>query len=511
LPQITSGNRRKPFTFSITKRNGNFTDQIKLFYAEYGGIHEKFILFSPKFQGEILNKQTKEANMNTSKNESLLKLIKDSIVVRVFLIGFLIIILLIPSAMVMVLIEEREQRRNSVIHEINSKWALWQTLTGPVLGIPYKVFHTKEFYEDKVLKKTVSEEIKTAYFLPDRLNIRGSIFPETRYRGIYQSVVYTADLEVSGEFLFPDFESWNIPDEHVMWDGAILSFGISEMRGINKNIQLNWGKDQLNPKPGVKNKKIYTNGISTRVVINKDEKNTFSMKLNLRGSEKINFYPLGRLTEVDLKSKWSSPSFEGAFLPKTRVINKDGFLAHWEIFDYNRDYPQYWQEDAWDIANSKFGLELIRPIDEYQKTSRSSKYSILFIALTFLAFFLLFELINKRRIHPIQYLLVGAALVLFYLLLLSLSEHLPFDTAYLISSISIVLLTTVYTRSISGKKSLALIMGIIITGLYGFLYVLLRIEDYSLLIGSLGLFVILSLVMIFTRKIDWYSFRMGKN
>ncbi|MCP4151838.1 MAG: cell envelope integrity protein CreD, partial [bacterium] len=190
----------------------------------------------------------------------------------------------------------------------------------------------------------------------------------------------------------------------------------------------------------------------------------------------------------------------------------NGFKANWEIYDYNREFPQQWKgkNKQWNFLDSRFGLQLFSPVDEYQKTTRSIKYAILFISLTFLAFFLVIEIMNKRRIHPVQYLLVGFALCIFYLLLISLSEHVAFDTAYLISSICITVLTTVYTKSISGKFLSALSMGVLFSGLYGFLFVMLRLEDYSLLVGSIGLFTILAAVMIFTRKVDWYAFKIEK-
>jgi len=323
-------------------------------------------------------------------------------------------------------------------------------------------------------------------------------------------VVYTADLEIKGEFLFPDFEKWKIPREHVIWDDALFSLGISDMRGINRGIEAQWNEVNIMLKPGLRNKNVFPNGVSIEVDIDETQKERYSfmVKLNIRGSRDIGFIPVGRKTSVQLSSAWGSPSFNGLFLPKNRVIDEDGFRAQWELFDYNREFPQQWTEDKWDLYHSKFGLELFVPVDEYQQTTRSVKYAILFISLTFLAFFLLIEMLNKRRVHPIQYLLVGFSLSMFYLLLISISEHLTFDIAYLISGICITGLTTFYTKSVSKKCSLTIIMGLIFTGLYGFLYIILRLEDYSLLVGTMGLFLILAVIMIFTRKIDWYAFRI---
>lgn len=451
--------------------------------------------------------------MSQEKNVSFIELVKNSIISRIFMIGFLILLMLIPFAMVLSLINERESRRNMVVEEINSSWALGQTVTGPVLKIPYRVYIQTAHIVDGKKERTVRAEIRTASFLPDLLTVTGEIHPEIRYRGIYTSIVYTADLDIRGEFAFPDFSQWRIPHEEIIWDDAVLSFGLTDMRGINKNIEIQWNNATLIPKPGTGNETVLPRGISTKVEVDtlKRQTNRFAVRLNLRGSRTIDFIPMGRKTDVQLSAKWSSPSFRGAFLPKSREIGEEGFSARWEVLEYNREFPQQWKEYKWDIYRSAFGLELFDPVDEYQKTTRSAKYSILFLSLTFLAFFLLIELWNKKKVHLIQYLLVGFALCMFYLLLISLSEHMSFDIAYLISSISIVGLTTFYTRGVSGRGSLAFFMGLVVAGLYGFLYVMLCLEDYSLLMGSLGLFLILAAIMIFTRKIDWYTFVLEKN
>ena len=443
---------------------------------------------------------------------SAFDVIKKSVITRLFIIGFLTLIFLIPIAMIYSIINERESRRNAVTREINSKWALEQTVSGPVLGIPYKDFRCEMDGNER--KKVVKEEKKIACFLPDHLIIAGHITPEFRTRGIYKSAVYTAGLEIKGEFTFPDFKSLQIPGENILWDEATLSFGITDMRGISRNIRLEWDQHTLSPKPGIPFKYVFANGISTPVPLSpgdpgKKESQSFSMTLQLRGSQNISFLPLGRKTEAHISSTWKSPSFSGAFLPQNRIINEKGFEAQWEIFEYNRQYPQQWANTSWNFYSSSFGIDFFIPVDEYQKITRSIKYSILFISLTFLAFFVFFELFNKKRIHPIQYLLVGLALCLFYLLLVSLSEHMAFDKAYGISGFGIIALTTIYTWSMSQKRYLSVLMGMIITGLYGFLYVTLSMEDYALLMGSMGLFVILAVVMIGTRKIDWYSFKMG--
>jgi inner membrane protein len=449
--------------------------------------------------------------MSSEKKPFTIKTITNSLPFRIMIIGILILVLLIPAAMISSLIRERKQRRNEVVEEISSKWAYSQTLIGPILEIPYYHYYKSTYKDDdgKWHEKT-QVEVRLAYFLPEDLDIDGSLVPEIRYRGMYQAVVYTADLAVTGSFNRPDFSKLNIQERNVIWDDSRLVFGISDMRGINKSITINWNGSSIVPEPGVRNKQVISQGANAIVRPDLVESNIFSMQLNMRGSEIIHFLPLGRETNISLQSKWESPSFTGLFLPKNRELGDNGFSAEWQIFDYNREFPQQWTEEEWNVYTARFGVELFTPVDEYHKIERTTKYAVLFIVLTFLAFFLIIELFNKKRIHPIQYLLVGFSLSMFYLLLLSISEHLNFNAAYLIGSIAIITITAVYTRAISGTMKLTLFMTSFLAGLYGFLYVIIQLEDFSLLIGSAGLFAILASVMIFTRKIDWYSFKLDR-
>lgn len=439
--------------------------------------------------------------------------IKSSVIIRIIIISILILLLMIPAGQVNRLVKEREYRRQEVINEINSKWAFEQTLLGPILEIPYNVFYTSKWKDEKgIEREKITKELRHAYFLPDKLKINGEVVPEYRKRGIYSTVVYTSDLTISGEYASFDFSKWKIPLDKILWNDAVISFGLTDMRGINKTINMKWNNKNIELTPGVKDTPLVAKGVYSMIKI-KNEKNipqTFEIKLNFRGSTNLSFLPIGKNTVIQIKSNWTSPSFNGAFLPNVRTIDENGFNATWEIFDYNREFPQSWIKENISIDNTKFGFELFMPVNEYQKTERSTKYALLFIILTFATVFILFEILNKKRIHPIQYLLVGFALTTFYSLLLSLSEHIDFNIAYLIASLSVVIITTFYGRSLCKKKSLTIIFGAMITTLYGFLFFTLQLEDYSLLVGSIGLFLILSIVMIFTRKIDWYNFKLYK-
>lgn len=419
---------------------------------------------------------------------------------KIVLIGILIAILMIPFTMINSLISEREERQKSAIDEISDKWGHKQTVSGPVLTIPYKTYNIidgeKKYYQKKV-----------AHFLPEELHINGEIIPEIRYRGIYEAILYGTDLNISGFFKAPTFKMWNIDEEDICWNEARITFGISDLRGIKDNIKLHWNDSTIDLLPGTTINEI-KEGIHSPIQVSsrKDSsaKYTFNANFKINGSKNLNFLPLGKETDVKISSTWQNPTFQGNFLPEERNISDEGFDAKWKILHFNRNYPQQWNDNSVNLYKSSFGLELLNPIDEYCKINRTTKYALLFITLTFLTFFLI-EILNKLRVHPIQYLLVGFALCLFYTLLLSLTEHLTFNIAYLISSIAITALITLYTKAILNKKRLSIIIGMLISILYSFLYVVLQQQDSSLLMGSIGLFVILSIVMFVTRKIDWYT------
>lgn len=442
--------------------------------------------------------------------------IKNSVTIKILSLGVLILILLIPTSMIKSLITERQYRREEVINEVCSKWGEIQTIAGPVITIPYNTYFKDKY--NKLIKTT-----EYAHFLPDELNIEGIISPELRHRGIYEVVVYQSELKFNGKFSSPGFSDWNIPQSDIIWKDAFVSFGISDMKGIKENIEIKWNKSKLLFNPGIETNDLISSGVSVRILIDKDNsgqtassakslQNTvltknnyeFSIDIVLNGSKELNFIPLGKETIVQLSSNWADPSFDGAFLPDEREISEDGFNAKWKILHLNRNYPQKWRGENNNIYDSAFGVRLYLPVDEYQKSIRSAKYAIMIISLTFLIFFFI-EVLNKKRIHPIQYILVGLALCIFYTLLLSLSEHINFNIAYIISSIAIIVLITAYSKNIFNNNLLTMLMGLILAVLYGFIYTILQLQDYALLMGSIGLFIVLGIVMYLSRKIDWFS------
>jgi inner membrane protein len=465
-----------------------------------------------------------ETPQNPSAFERLGGWMSQSVMLKLFVVGFLMLILLIPTAMLQDLITERQHTRDTASQEITSKWGGDQQVGGPVLTVPYLATIENE----KGQKTTVREY---AHFLPEHLSIKGTVTPQQRYRGIYVVMLYNTRLRIEGTFSAPNLSALKIPEGDYRLADAFVSLGVSDLKGIKEAVKLRFGNEQLTFNPGVETSDIFGSGVSVPVRIEAGQQSyKFSCELNLNGSSALNFLPLGKETTVHLQSSWATPSFVGSFLPEQRNITPAGFESNWKVLQYNRNYPQqgvgafiprqavenaqnnpvvasaYDQSSATSTAQlaGAFGVKLLLPIDEYQKTTRSAKYAGMFILITFTAFFFV-EILNRRKLHPIQYLLVGFAVCLFYVLLLSISEHLSFNWAYLIGCATVLGLVTFYTKSIFRNTRLTLIFNGIITLLYGFFYSLLQLEDYALLLGSVGLVFILGTVMYLTRHIDWYN------
>ena len=424
--------------------------------------------------------------------------IRTSATLKVFSMGLLVLILLIPTNMVSSLMRERESRRNSVVSEINGKWGSEQTITGPFFTVPYKSFYRDEKDVEKV-------SIHYLHFLPEHLSINGEIDPQIRYRSIYEAVLYNTRLDISGNFTIPLLNQSDIDPKNVLWEKAVFSVGISDMRGIKDSIEIKYNDKEYKAGPGLKTSDVAAAGVQAAIPLSGiGESNQFSLRLNLNGSERLHFIPVGEKTEVGIKSTWTSPSFNGAFLPSTRDISERGFSASWQVLSLNRNFPQFWTGSGYKVGDASFGLNLIITADIYQKSIRISKYALMFIVFTFTAFFFS-EILNKKRVHPIQYLLIGLAVILFYVLLLAISEHLNFDLSYVISAISITAIITGYSQGILKNRYFTLTVFGILAVLYAYLYIVLQLEDYALIMGGIGLFIVLATVMYITRKIDWYA------
>ncbi|NLK55965.1 MAG: cell envelope integrity protein CreD [Bacteroidales bacterium] len=443
----------------------------------------------------------------TKKQEK--KSLKSNIYFKIGTIVTIALLLLIPAAMIKGLIHEREATQQQAISEVSSKWAEEQTISGPFISIPYYRY-VKEISPKDSAEKIV--QIKDyIHILPSQLKISGSMNPEKRQRGIYEIVVYNSKLDISGTFNNLDIESLDIKPENILFDKAEFVVGINDLRGIEEQVKLSWNNDKISFNPGVSSNDIVSSGINALININPNDSSSynFNLSLDLKGSQLLYFTPVGKVTDIDLVSDWANPSFNGAFLPDKREVTAKGFTANWNILHLNRNYPQIWTGSRHSISESSFGIDLLLLVDNYQKSYRSIRYAILFITFTFLVFFFI-EVFNKVFIHPIQYILVGVSLVVFFTLLLSISEHLNFNFSFIISAVATLLLIAGYVRAILKSGKLALLISGILAVLYAFIFVIIQLQDYALLIGSIGVFVILGLVMYFSRKIDWYSLKLGE-
>lgn len=443
--------------------------------------------------------------MAKQQSHNILESVKHSHLIRILLIGFLILLLQIPIAMIRGAINEREHRRWEAIEEVTAKWGKKQSFEGPIIVVPYRKRWSETVVDGK---QQIRTKIQYAHFLPEQLHITGRINSDVRYRGIFKIPVYRMSLKMTGQFKRPDFSKWGIESKDILWDRAHLSINISDARAITNQVFLSWNGKELDFLPGSGESSEDRPGIHVPLKTRLEGKKfDFSLPIELNGSVGVFFVPFGRETKVVLESDWTEPSFQGGWLPTERSINNDGFQATWSIPFLSRSYPQQWiseSETEKMISLSQFGVNLVSPIDHYRMAHRSIKYAALFLVLTFVMLWL-FEIRSNIRIHSLQYLLVGAGMCLFYLLELSISEHIGFLASYMIASAAIVGLVFSYSIAVLQSVKRATIVGTVFALLYAYLYVLLRNQDYALLVGSIGLFLIVATIMYLTRKVNWYS------
>lgn len=421
-----------------------------------------------------------------------------SLTLKVIIIGAISLILLIPGAMIMELIRERKGRSDESIAKINNLWSNDQTIKGPVMIIPYE-----EIISDKESTTTVRHYLNIT---PDDLTITGKIFPQEKYLGIYKSIIYNSDLLISGTFPAIDFP--RTEHSRILWNEAYVRIGISDLRGVSSIPDFNMAGNTYKPAAGGTNSDEIGQGLVINLgeflEMNGEKVNSFSCKLNLKGSNSLNFTPMGRITKVKLNGNWKDPGFTGNFNPEHKISEKD-FQAEWKVLHFNRNIPDKWIDNNTDkFDDSIFGVKLVDMVNPYQQAERSAKYAIMFIALTFVVFFFV-EVLTGKRVHPVQYILVGLGLILFYSLLLSLSEQIGFGCAYLIASFATIGLVTAYTANIFRNYRQAGLLAMILSILYSYLYIILQMEELALLVGSVGLFIILGVVMFFSTKINWYK------
>lgn len=419
----------------------------------------------------------------------LSQLFRASVTIKFLTIGLLALVLLIPAQQIKSIIAERQSFQAAATEDISEKWGGEQTVHGPKLAIPFTKY-----------KNGVSSN-HTAHLLPEEVTINGDILPAIRKRGIFEVLVYRSDLHITGNFGTVEFNQWNADSLEVHWQDSSLSLGVSDLKGLKAPIKVKWNGTQ------VENMDRLGSTIQLE-----DERHLsptslpakFSYELMVNGTEQLSFTPSGATTQVNLSSPWHSPSFTGDFLPYQQANSDEGFTAHWNVLEFNRNYPQQWMDNQYDVNSAAFGVKLIKPVNRYRQSMRSVKYAILFIALTFITFFFT-ELLSPGRMHPVQYTLVGMALLLFYTLLLALSELIPFNVAYLIASIANIGLITTFTAIVFRKRATTIATASLLLLLYAFLFSVLQLEQHALLIGSIGLFLIIALLMFLSARINWYK------
>jgi inner membrane protein len=437
--------------------------------------------------------------------ERLASSIRSSQMLRLFSVGLLALLLQIPISMIGGLVAERQERRQAAVTEVSSKWGNVQSIIGPVLIVPYTYRSTETSASGLQITRT---ETRNAIFLPEQLRVRGSIDAELRHRGIFSIPVYKVGLTLEGEFTRPSFAELGLEPAGVAWDRAQLAIGISDARAIQQETAVTWNGKPVSFLPGTGAFTDGGTGIHAVVgLANGGQRAQFSFPLSLNGSLGVYLTPFAQNTIVELQSNYGHPSFQGNWLPVERSVSDAAFRAKWSIPFLGRNYPQAWKAEVGmrkEIDGSRFGVELVNPVDHYRMAERSVKYAGLFILLTFATLWLI-EVLAGVRVHPIQYLLLGGALCLFYLLELSLSEHLGFPLAYTVASFSVVALVAGYSVVVLHHIRRALFVIAVVSLLYAYLYILLMNEDYALLIGSVGLFLILAAIMYATRRVDWYA------
>ena len=407
----------------------------------------------------------------------------DRMLLKLLLIGLISLILLIPQQIILHVVNERNATQVEAEKDVEQMWSAPQRVIGPVVRIPSKNYH------------------KDVYLLPESLQVKGDVKTEKRHRGNFDVTVYTADLTLDGSLQLPNLSEY--VDSVYDISKAEVLISLSDFRGLSENVVLRLNGNEYTMRSD-KDEELGS-VLCCRVPVREMQDSvsaTYSVQLSLKGNS----------TSVQLTSNCATPSFQGNFLPDERTVTDSGFTSTWKVLALNRDFGQsvtqwvYGDGGSHSVSMKKneFGVMMRVPVLQYQQTTRTVKYAYLFIFLTFATVFFV-EYRRQTPIHPVQYLLIGAALLVFYTLLLSFSEHIPFLWSYLIAMLMTIVLITGYLAGILKIRKTALMVGALLLLLYVFMYVLLQMETYALLFGSLGIFVILAVLMFVSLKVKWYK------
>ncbi|MEZ4787663.1 MAG: cell envelope integrity protein CreD [Flavobacterium haoranii] len=426
---------------------------------------------------------------------------------KLMMVGILTLVLLIPLTLVQDLIRERSERKNEATIKVTNSWGDNINLMGPVLKVPYKIYSQTEEIDEKTKEKTIKKYVYTenVYFFPFELNHVTKVDKVDKLKlGLYKPIVFKANVAVNGNFKDLNFEKLGIKPENILWDKATVQIRTSNLKSIKSDlfIKLNGKKYTLETNGESKDNfdVLETKNFNLDSIANLD----FNFDIQYNGSNSIEFIPIGKTTKTSIDANWNSPSFIGNYAPldNTKNITNKSFHADWKLIHVNRPFAQQYAEKLPNLNDYAYGAKLIETVDQYQQNERASKYGFLVIGLTFLIFFLI-QTISKINIHIFQYTMIGLALIMFYTLLISITEHSSFMIAYSIAASSVIVMLLLYSISVLKNKKFPLFITGALTLLYSFIYVIIQLEDYALLVGSIGLFLILGAVMYFSRKIDW--------
>ncbi|MGY3945082.1 cell envelope integrity protein CreD [Aeromonas tecta] len=438
-------------------------------------------------------------------------MVKQILTHKIVLLLLLSLLLMIPVHSIMELNRERQAYRSQAIHSIMASSSGPQRLLGPVLVQPY----TRAVTVEQDGKHFVRQERVYRYLLPDQLDVRANMEIAPRKLGIYQAQVYQTRLSLSGRLPANLNDKLLVADNpDLRFDGAdpalvpgkpYLSLVLSDARGINSVPELRLGEARIPFAPGALLGDAMA-GIHAPLDVLPGEDGRFHIELNLQGMNALEIVPLGQDSKLHLSGNWPHPNFIGDFLPGNRTLSEQGFEANWQTSWFATDMETRFNRLMKGVGEKlpSFSVSLVQPVDHYQLNERAAKYALLFIGLTFLSFFM-FELLKGLRVHPIQYALVGMGLAIFYLVLLALTEHLGFALAYLLASLASVALNGFYLSHVLGGIRQGLGFSALLGLVYSILFGLLQAEEIALLLGALLLFAILALVMMLTRKLDWYQ------
>ena len=431
----------------------------------------------------------------------------DSLTLRAALIGCLAIVMLVPLAFVGEIVHERANRYYDVLSDIARTWGAEQTFSGPVLAVPFTEARTvQQTVTDadgvsRVIDKTVRTE-QIARFLPDDLTIDVQITDEVRVRGIYKSLVYSAVLQIQASIDAAELNTLSSHIETIHWDKAWLSIGLSDTRSIKDVSMFEWDDQSRVLSPGTRLPELPSGFHAALPLLQASDSYDIEVQMTVAGSGSFNFMPFGEDSRITIASSWPHPSFHGDSLPDSRNISAQGFSASWDIPHLARNYPQAWFEGSHDVDVTEFvaGVSMFEPVSLYSQVTRAVKYGILFIGLTFLTL-LIVEIAISKRMHVIQYALIGVSLCLFFLVLLSLSEHIAFFKAYIAAAALTIGMISIYTAVVLSSVVRGVGVSVLLISLYAVLYSLLQLEDYALLVGTCLLVVVVMVLMFVTRDV----------